>query len=78
MDTENLSFEQAMLELEKLVAEMEQGEISLEQSLVHFERGITLARHSQQLLTKAEQRVQMLTSEQGKDALVDFHHADKE
>ncbi|MEM0910807.1 MAG: exodeoxyribonuclease VII small subunit [Pseudomonadota bacterium] len=78
MDTEKLSFEQAMQELEKLVAEMEQGEITLEQSLAHFERGITLARHSQHLLTKAEQKVQMLTSDQGQDTLMDFQQADSE
>lgn len=78
MDTEKLSFEQAIQELEQLVSEMEQGEITLEQSLAHFERGISLARHSQQLLSKAEQRVQMLTNDQGRDELVDFHQADSE
>ena len=37
---ENLSFEEALDELSKIVAQMEQGELSLEQSLKQFERGI--------------------------------------
>ncbi|GAA0857840.1 exodeoxyribonuclease VII small subunit [Aliiglaciecola litoralis] len=60
------SFEEAMLELEKLVAEMETGDLPLEQALSKFERGIALARTSQTMLKKAEQRVQVLT-QQGDD-----------
>ena len=40
---ENLSFEEALDELSQIVAQMEQGELSLEQSLKQFERGIALA-----------------------------------
>ena len=43
---ENLSFEQALEELSTIVGEMEQGDLSLEQSLKQFERGIALANAS--------------------------------
>lgn len=72
MTTEKLSFEEAMQELESIVEKMEQGEISLEQSLESFERGVKLARHSQSLLNKAEQKVQKLSTESGEETLVDF------
>lgn len=62
MKVEELSFEQAMAELDTIVLEMERGEIPLEASLKQFERGVTLARHTQKLLQDAEQKVKILTS----------------
>lgn len=53
-------FEQALDELERLVAQMEGGELSLEESLNSFERGIGLFRHCQQSLEQAELRVRLL------------------
>jgi len=58
---ENLSFEEALSELEDLVDRLEQGEISLEESLKSFERGIALTRNCQQALVKAEQKVSILS-----------------
>ena len=55
------SFEQAMQELEQLVETMEKGELSLDDSLQAFERGVQLTRICQQALSEAEQRVQILT-----------------
>jgi len=72
MNAEELSFEQAMQELETIVTKMEQGDISLEASLQSFERGIALARRSQTLLEKAQQKVQILTQEGGEQHLEDF------
>lgn len=63
------TFEAAMQELETLVAEMETGDLPLEQALSKFERGISLARTSQDILKKAEQRVRILTNEDGKESL---------
>lgn len=54
------SFEQALSELESLVAKMEQGELSLEESLKSFERGVELTRYCERTLTQAEQRVRIL------------------
>lgn len=55
------SFEQALAELESLVETMEQGELSLEDSLKSFERGVLLTRTCQQALKEAEQKIQILT-----------------
>ncbi|MBU3003239.1 exodeoxyribonuclease VII small subunit [Paraglaciecola arctica] len=66
---ESLSFEQSMQELETLVSKMEQGDLPLEDALQSFERGIKLARHSQQKLKDAEQKVQILTSQNGQQSL---------
>lgn len=54
-------FEQALAELESLVKTMEQGELSLEESLKSFERGVLLTRTCQQALKEAEQKIQILT-----------------
>ena len=66
---ESLSFEHSMQELESLVSKMEQGDLPLEDALQSFERGIQLARHSQQKLKDAEQKVQILTSQNGQHTL---------
>jgi len=55
-----VDFESALKELEALVEKMEQGDIRLEESLQHFERGIQLTRLCQQALQAAEQKVQIL------------------
>jgi exodeoxyribonuclease VII small subunit len=65
-------FEKSLEELEKLVALMEQGDLTLEESLKHFERGIALARSCQQSLAEAEQKVKILISNQGKEELEPF------
>ena len=66
---ESLTFEQSMQELEDLVSKMEQGDLPLEDALQSFERGIKLARHSQQKLKDAEQKVHILTNQNGKQTL---------
>ncbi|WP_417546187.1 exodeoxyribonuclease VII small subunit [Marinobacter sp.] len=53
-------FEKSLDELETLVRNLEQGELSLEQSLTAFERGVKLTRACQQALKIAEQRVEQL------------------
>jgi exodeoxyribonuclease VII small subunit len=54
-------FERSMLELEALVDRLEQGDLSLEESLAAFEQGIRLTRGCQRALDSAEQRVRILT-----------------
>ncbi len=56
-------FETALAELEQLVARMESGELSLEQSLAAFEQGVKLSHDCQQALTEAQQKVAMLQAE---------------
>jgi len=53
-------FEAALEELETLVEQMEAGDITLEESLQHFERGILLTRTCQEALKAAEQKVEIL------------------
>ena len=57
----NVDFESTLKELENLVSKMEDGELSLDNSLKAFERGIELTRSCQSSLEKAELRIQMLT-----------------
>lgn len=72
-----MGFEDAVSELEALVIGLESGEQTLEESLAQFERGISLARHCQQSLKTAEQKVQVLMQDaDGEDALVDLDAAD--
>lgn len=60
-----LNFEQALGELEALVAAMESGEMTLEESLQAFETGVRLTRECQQTLQQAEQKVQLLLADDG-------------
>ncbi|RAN79995.1 exodeoxyribonuclease VII small subunit [Bacillus sp. SRB_336] len=55
-----VDFEHSLDELEQLVSRMEGGELSLDESLASFERGIGLFRHCQQSLEQAELRVRLL------------------
>jgi exodeoxyribonuclease VII small subunit len=72
----DFNFEKALAELEGLVEKMEQGDLGLEESLRHLERGIALTRACQKALTEAEQKVQMLTSGRGGPDLAPFSPPD--
>ena len=61
-DTEPVNFEKAMAELEQLVSQMEEGDVSLDDSLQAFERGIKLTRQCQHALSQAELKVKTLTA----------------
>lgn len=54
------SFEAALAELEKIVSSMENGQLSLEQSLAAHKRGLELAQHCQSVLAQAQQQVRVL------------------
>jgi exodeoxyribonuclease VII small subunit len=53
-------FEQTVQELQAIVKQLEGGEVSLEQSLEAFEKGVRLTRECQETLKKAEQKVEQL------------------
>ncbi|RDW13736.1 exodeoxyribonuclease VII small subunit [Paracoccus thiocyanatus] len=59
--TENMSFEEAMKELEATVGRLEHGEASLEESIKLYERGALLRAHCDQRLREAEERVEKIT-----------------
>ncbi len=65
-------FEDSLAELEQLVEQMEQGDISLEESLKSFERGVKLTRTCQKALQEAEQKVQILLEKNGQQTLEPF------
>lgn len=67
-----VNFEKSLSELETLVERMEKGDLTLEESLKHFERGVQLTRSCQSALQLAEQRVDKLMSENGETTLVAF------
>ena len=58
-------FEAALAELESIVQRLEQGELSLEDSLRQFERGVVLTRTCQKALQQAEQKIRVLSKAAG-------------
>ena len=60
MDIENISFEQALKELETIVKNLESGAIALDDSLENYENGIKLVRRCSLLLDNAEKKVKKL------------------
>ncbi|MEN1957748.1 exodeoxyribonuclease VII small subunit [Luteimonas changyuni] len=65
-------FEASLDSLEQLVERMERGEMSLEDSLAAYERGVGLYRRCQQALEAAELRVRLLTDPQQPDSATPF------
>ena len=61
----DINFEKALEELEGIVEDLESGDLSLENSLKSFEKGIKLARQCQEQLSKAELQDQKLIEENG-------------
>ncbi|MEW5691859.1 MAG: exodeoxyribonuclease VII small subunit [Candidatus Hydrogenedentota bacterium] len=57
---EKQTFESAFAELEKIVEELESGEIALEESITKFERGVTLYQFCRKELDKVEEKVKIL------------------
>ncbi|QFY41551.1 exodeoxyribonuclease VII small subunit [Candidatus Methylospira mobilis] len=72
MAKKTLHFEDSLHELEQLVERMEQGQLSLEESLKLFERGVQLSRFCQKALKEAEQKVQVLLEDRGEITLQPF------
>lgn len=67
------SFESSLKRLEKIVETLEQGEVSLEDSLSLFEEGIQLSKECLETLNKAELKIKQLTKNlNGKFQLTDF------
>lgn len=58
-----LKFEQGVKLLEELVARVEAGNLSLENSVLSYEQGVKLVKHLRKLLSGAEEKLQLLSSE---------------
>jgi exodeoxyribonuclease VII small subunit len=65
-------FEKTLEELNQIVSKMEQGGLSLEESLLQFEKGVALTRECQKALKNAEQRVQILMEKNGELTLDEY------
>ena len=75
---ENMSFEEAVSELETIVNELERGDLPLEESMTLFERGLKLSQCSQTKLTDAEQKIEILINQMNQQTLIDFQDSGKE
>jgi exodeoxyribonuclease VII small subunit len=71
------TFEEALVELEKIVHDLEDGKTGLEQALERYEQGVGLLRRCYDQLRKAEQRIVELTGkdEAGNPVLRPFEHS---
>jgi len=65
-------FEKTLAELEQLVKRLEEGDLSLDESLSGFKHGIELTRQCQAALDNAQQTVELLTNNQDEDSLQPF------
>jgi exodeoxyribonuclease VII small subunit len=71
-------FEKSLQHLEKIVSNMESGELGLEESLEQFEKGINLAKNCQDTLANAELRVEQLIEKNGLQQTVPFEDLDED
>lgn len=65
-------FEKTLAELEKLVMNLEEGDLSLDESLSGFKRGIELTRQCQSVLDNAQQTVEQLIDTEDEESLQAF------
>ena len=74
---ENLTFEDALQQLEQTVRVLESGETGLDEALAQYESGVGLLKHCYQQLRQAEQRILLLTGqdEQGQPLTQPFRPA---
>ncbi len=69
MDIRELTFEQALKELETIVGRLERGDVALEESITFYERGEALRAHCDRVLKQAEAKVEKLAFDgEGKPA----------
>jgi exodeoxyribonuclease VII small subunit len=66
-EAQHQNFESSLAALEKIVRELERGELPLEKSLELFERGVRLSRECQERLQEAERRIEVLLQRDGGD-----------
>ncbi len=69
---EAIPFEKSLEELESLVGKLEKGQLTLDESLETFERGMKLVRICNHKLSKAESKIQILMEENGKLKVEEF------
>ena len=72
------SFESSLIELEKVVEQLEAGDLPLERMLELFEQGVRLSRECQKRLDEAERKVEiLLKNDEGKVTVADFEEPEQ-
>ena len=75
-DTNSANFEEQIKKLEHLVAQLETGNLSLEDSIKAYEEGVEIAQNCQMTLKNAEQKVEILTKQGEELVKQDFNSKD--
>lgn len=70
------TFETSLQELEKIVRKLEDGDLSLEESLKLFEDGVKLSRECQERLNQAERRIEVLLKDENGNPVLDVVKAE--
>jgi exodeoxyribonuclease VII small subunit len=75
--SDDMSYEDALVELDRIVRVLEDGQTTLEEAISNYEKGVGLIKRCYQGLSQAEQRIRMLCGqdEQGQPILQQFAHA---
>lgn len=68
---ENLKFEETMQQLEQIVAQLEQGDVPLEEALEQFQKGVALSKLCKDKLENAETTLTKIVNENGEETLFD-------
>ncbi len=68
------TLEASLAEITGLIENMEHGELTLEQSLKQFERGVILVKHAQKILQEAEQKILILMQNNNKEGLTPYEN----
>jgi len=68
MEQNELSFEDAIKEIETIVQKLEQGDVPLEKAIEYFQEGIKLSQICKEKLTKVEKQMTSILNEQGEEA----------
>ena len=76
MTAKKINLEKSLADLEKLVEELESGDLPLEKAMKKFEEGIKLTRGCQAALQEAEQKVEILLQSADEESLEDFEAED--
>ncbi|MBM7569709.1 exodeoxyribonuclease VII small subunit [Aquibacillus albus] len=65
MTKEDLSFEEAMKQLEQIVEKLEEGDVPLEKAINYYQEGMNLSKFCSDKLTKVEKQMEQIVNEQG-------------
>lgn len=72
MDNQDLNFEDSMKKLEEIAIELENGKLTLEESVSKFEEGMQLSKKCSEILDKAEKKISIIINNDGEIKEEDF------